>query len=139
MKKVMNKSKMIMAIALMVTFNFASAFTVAPAQNFASYGTRNPVEFKYIGSTNDQPVFQLNLNNSESAEFVITLKDFSGNVLYTETVSGKQILRKYRLDTDEIDANGIRVEVSNKKDNSKTVYTINRNRRIVEDVVINKL
>jgi len=70
---------------------------------------------------------------------VITLKDHAGNVLYTETVSGKQILRKYRLDTDEIDANDIKVEVSDKKDNSKTVYTINRSRRVVDDVIINKL
>lgn len=139
MKKVMNKSKMIMAIALMVTFNFASAFTVSPAQSFASYHTGNPVEFKYIGSTNDQPVFQLNLNNNEPAEFVITLKDHAGNVLYTETVSGKQISRRYRLDTDEIDDNDVKVEVSNKKDNSKTVYTINRSRRVIDDVVINKL
>lgn len=130
---------MITAIALMASSNFASAFTVAPAQSFISYAAKNSVEFKYVGTTNDQPVFQLNLNNNELAEFVVTLKDHSGNVLYTETVSGKQISRRYRLDTDEIDANDIKVEVSNRKDNSKTVYTINRNRRVVEDVVINKL
>ena len=139
MKQVMIKSTMITAIALMATSNFASAFTVAPAQSFISYAAGNSVEFKYLGTTNDQPVFQLNLNNNELAEFVVTLKDHSGNVLYTETVSGKQISRRYRLDTDEIDANDIKVEVSNRKDNSKTVYTINRNRRVVEDVVINKL
>ena len=131
MKQLISKSKMVLAIALITTFSFTSL------QSFAYKGD-TPVEFKYLGNTNDQPVFQLNLNNSESDEFVVTLKNLSGDILYSEKVSGTQISRKYRINTDEIDKE-IRVEVTSKKDNSKTVYTVSRNSHVVEDVVINKL
>ncbi len=131
MKKLMNKSRMIMAIAIMVTF------TLASAQSFAGNIGDNPVELKYVGNTNNQPVFLLNFNNSEADEFVVMLKDDAGYVLYSEKVEGKQISRKYRLNTEEVDGN-IFIEVSSKK-SGKTIYTVNRKSRVVEDVVVNKL
>ncbi len=132
MKNVMNKARRT-AIILMVMF------TIVTAQSFAKNNDGAPVEFKYIGTTNSQPVFQLNMHNADAGEFVITLKTSSGELLYTEKVSGKQIERKYRLNTDEIDASGITVEVSSAKDNTKIVYAVNRKTRTIEDVVINKL
>lgn len=132
MKTVISRSKII-AIAFVLTFSLASV------KNFA-YGTNridNPVELKYIGNVNNQPQFLLNLNNDEADEFVITLKDLSGAVLYSEAIKGKQISRKYRLDTGEISE--IRFEVSSKKSNIKTVYAISATSRVVEDIVVNKL
>jgi len=113
-------------------------FSVASVESFADNKSDNPVELKYLGSVNSQPVFLLNLNNNESDEFVVTLKDRAGNVLYSETLKGKLVSKKYRLDTDD-SASEIRFEVSSKKDNTKTVYTVVRNTHVVEDVAINKL
>ena len=134
MKTFISRSKII-AIAFVFTFSLASV------KNFA-YGTNkidNPVELKYIGNVNNQPQFLLNLNNNEADEFVITLKDLSGAVLYSEAVKGKQVSRKYRLDTGEIGVSEIRFEVTSKKSNIKTVYAISTTSRVVEDVVVNKL
>jgi len=131
MKTFISRSKII-AIA------FALTFSAASAESFANNKTDNPVELKYLGSVNSQPVFLLNLNNNESDEFVVTLKDRAGNVLYSETLKGKLVSKKYRLDTDD-SASEIRFEVSSKKDNTKTVYTVVRNTHVVEDVAINKL
>ena len=127
----MSRSKII-AIAFMLTFSVASV------ESFADNKSDNPVELKYLGNVDNQPVFLLSLHNNDADEFIVTLKDQSGNVLYSEEVKGKQISRKYRLNTDEV-ASEIRVEVSRKKDKSKIVYSVSRTTRVVEDVDINRL
>jgi len=43
------------------------------------------------------------------------------------------------LNTDEIGISEIRFEVSSKRSNTKTVYSVSSTSRVVEDVVINKL
>ncbi|MEO6455092.1 MAG: hypothetical protein ABIN97_13515 [Ginsengibacter sp.] len=132
MKSAMNKTKMTV-IAFMIIFSIAST------QSFANNKDENPVEFKYIGTANDHSVFQLNLNNTEADEFIITLRNSFGEMLYTEKVAGKEIKRKYRLNTDEIDAGKITVEVSSKKNDSKITYAVSRKTHVVEDVIITKL
>ena len=86
-----------------------------------------------------QDIEQEELEDDEADEFVITLKDLSGGVIYSEKVKGKLISRKYRLNTDEIGISEIRFEVSSKRSNTKTVYSVSSTSRVVEDVVINKL
>ena len=108
-------------------------FSLASAESFANNKSDNPVELKYLGSVDNQPVFLLNLNNNDADEFVITLKDKSGNVLYSEEVKGKEISRKYRLNTDEA-ASEITFEVNRKKDKTKIVYAVTRSTHVVEDV-----
>lgn len=136
MKTIISRSKII-AIA------FALSFSLASAESFASDTNKksdNTVELKYIGNENNQPLFQLNLNNKEADEFIVTLKDLSGHVIYSEEVKGIQVSRKYRLNTDEIEvSSGIRFEVTSKNTNTKTVYAVNTTSRVVEDVVISKL
>jgi hypothetical protein len=134
MKTIINRSKLI-ALAFILTYSLESA------ECFAGYKNTNDntVELKYIGSENNQPLFQLNLNNSESDAFGITLRDASGNVIFYEEVKGTQISRKYRLNTDEIDVSGIRFEVTSKNSSTKTVYAVNRKSHVVEDVIVNRL
>ena len=135
MKTFISRSKII-AIAFVFTFSLASMENSAHGIYSKS---NNPVELKYIGNENNQPLFQLNLNNDEADEFVVTLKDLSGGVIYSEVVKGKLISRKYRLNTDEIGISEIRFEVSSKRSNTKTVYSVSSTSRVVEDVVIIKL
>jgi hypothetical protein len=132
MKTVMNKTRIVLVAFMLL-------FTVASSNSFAGTNDKGIVEFKYIGNTNNQPVFLLNLHNNDAGEFLITLKTQSGEVLYSEKVEGKQIARKYRLNTDEFDASAVNVEVVNRKDNSKVVYAVSIQTRVVNDVVVNKL
>lgn len=139
MKTVMNVNKVINK-AKLAAIAFVMILTLASSASFAITKEVSSVEFKYIGSTNNQPVFQLNLNNKDEDEFIINLKTATGEVLYSEKISGKQIERKYRLNTDEIDGNtGIHVEVISKNNSNKVVYAVNRTTRIVEDVIVNRL
>ena len=121
MKKVMNRAGMI-AMALMVTFTMASTQKIV-----AAIKTENPVEFKYVGKVDNQPIFLLKLNNAEAGEYFITLTDETGRVIYDEKVAGKHISRKYLLNLDEIDASEIRFQIRNKKDSSITSFTVKRN------------
>lgn len=42
---------------------------------FASLKTGDPTELKFIGKSESQPIFQLDLNNSENAQYLISIND----------------------------------------------------------------
>lgn len=97
-----------------------------------------PVELKHVGFLNNLPVFQLLLNNNETSEFEIVIKDGSRRVIYRENIKGKSIMRKYQFKPDEVDTQNLVFEVYNRKSKSNTVYLVNNTTRTVHDLVINK-
>ena len=99
----------------------------------------NPAELKYIGSVDSQPQFQLSLNNTESDEFVITIRNKAGEVIYKERIKGANISRKYQLNTEESNSTGVTFEVVSKKDKSRIAYTVNETSRLVQDVSVTAL
>lgn len=134
MKTRMNRSAII-AIALMATFTLASTQKTEAKnkiEDSLKSKTESPVEFKYVGKMNNQPLFQLNLNNAVSGEYIITLTDQTGAVIYDERVAGKDLSRKYMLNLDEIDASEIRFVIKNKNDNSVTNFTVKRNYSLID-------
>lgn len=98
-----------------------------------------PAELKYIGSFENQPQFQLSLNNTEADEFVITIRNKNSEVIYKEKIKGANISRKYQLNTEEFDSTGITFEVVSKKTKSRVAYTVNETSRLVQDVSITAL
>jgi len=104
---------------------------------FANVKTDEPIELKFIGKTKDQPVFQLNLNNNETAEYFITIKDRYHNIMFSEKVEGVHISRKYRLDISEEDLMssdfGISVEVTSAETHKTQVYKISSRAQVVQN------
>jgi len=91
MKKVW-KNKSIIAIALAVVFTTASM----PAARANNSSQATPVELKFLGEVKNQLVFLLNFDgNAEESEFGVTITDESGLTLYTGTVKGEKISKKY--------------------------------------------
>ena len=134
MKKVMNKSAI--AIAIMATITLAASQKTearSKIEDSLKSRTETPVEFKYMGKMNAQPLFQLNLKNAEANEYLITLTDQNGTVLYDEKIAGKDLSRKYMLNLDEIDASEIRFHIKNQKDKSTTNFTVKRNFSFVDE------
>jgi hypothetical protein len=119
------------------------AFTFAFSTTTLANGEKNPksssIELKFIGHYENQPVFQLSLNNTEEDEFSITFRDDYGNVLYSGKVKGSNISKKFMLNIEEIGDNVLSVEVKGKKSDKSEVYQINRNRSYVEETVVNKV
>ena len=95
-------------------------------------------ELKMIGRLDNQPVFQLSLNNTTNEKYIVVVKDEFGAILYQENVSGVNIKRKYQLNTEELGFVGITIEIINSKDTKPAVFTIENSTRVVEETLIVK-
>jgi hypothetical protein len=99
-----------------------------------------PVELKYIGNVNDQPLIQLTFaGNAEENEFVVVIRDEQGNSLYRELIKGENFYKKFLINTDEIADNTLRFEVISKKSNKSVVYDVSRELSYQNQVAINKV
>ena len=134
--KAINKTKMI-------TLGFMSLFIIGFSQPSWSYNkSKNPIEFYAIGSPNHSPSFQFRANSGEVTEYLVKVKDADGEVLYSEILKGKNLLRTYRIDMSNVDINegfDVRFEVTNVKSKETFVYNATRKSRTVEDIVVAKL
>ena len=138
--------KQAMKTTRMITMGLFTLCTMGLSQaTFAGLKSENPIEFKFIGKIKDHPVFLLNLNNSESEEYFIIIKDENYDVLYSEKVKAKDanFSKKYQLDIDEDDLNapgfGVTVEVTSTKTHKTHIYKISSHRNVTENIVVAKL
>ena len=122
-------------IALFLAFSFFATIALANDEK------KDPpaAELKYLGNLENQPVFQLDLNSIQEAEFAISIRDQFGEILYSERVKAKIFTRKFQLDTDNLGDAELRVEVRSGKSNKPEVFTINRNTHYVEETSVTKL
>lgn len=97
-----------------------------------------PVELKFIGNIENQPVFQLNFSNAEESEFTIVVRDENHNILYRDVVKGAKINRKFLLNMEDLGDTAIQFEITGKKTGKSVVYEVNKKSRLVQDVVISK-
>ena len=135
MKKAMRNYYGLMMFALIALTLGFSTITLANDEGKA----KNITDLKFIGNMENQPVFQLNLNNTEDDEFTVTFRDDAGNVLYNDKFKGANISKKFMLKSEEFGDTALNVVVKSKKYNTTDVYTINRSHTYVEETVVNKL
>ncbi len=134
-----------MKSALMNTRIFAIALAVSCTTAFSTPALAIdekktiPVELKFLGNVNDQPVFQLNFTNTEVNEYTVIVRDNSGFVLYKDKVKGSNMTQKFTLNTKDLGEGEIQFEIIGKKTDKTAVYEVNTVARIVEDVVVSKL
>ena len=130
----------------MITMGLFTLCTMGLSQaRFAGLKTDNPVEFKFVGKTDNRPVFQLDLNNSEAEKYFIRIKDENHVAFYSARIEAKDanFSRKYQLDIDEYDLNTpgfvLSVEVTSAKTRETFVYKISSNTTVTENIVVAKL
>jgi hypothetical protein len=134
MRKIFSNNRIIV-IAFFTVFSVAAA----PAAG-ASDSTGNvPVELKYLGVINKQPLVQLVFSgNADENEFTIIIRDESGNTLYKETIKGEVFYKKFLLNNDEIGNGTLRFEVISKRTNQTAVFEVNHESRFVNEMVVSK-
>ncbi|MEP6584924.1 MAG: hypothetical protein ABJA90_11695 [Ginsengibacter sp.] len=137
MKQAINKTKMI-------TMGLITLFTMGITQATMAKGTNeNPVEFKFLGNFENHPVFLLNLNNKNAEKYIVTIKDATNHILFTEKITQADFSRKYKLDIDESEFRTpgfqLRVEVTSLSANKTQVYKISTETHVTENVVIAEL
>jgi hypothetical protein len=125
-----------MVMALFIAFSLSLSVSA-----IANGGTheKSATELKFIGSVDNQPLFQLNLNNAEEDTYIISISDVYGNLLYSDRVKGINISKKFRFNTDEMGDETLRVKVRSAKSNKLEVYEIKRNSRVIEEATVSKL
>jgi hypothetical protein len=101
-----------LGLVALVTVNFASA-TSTPYNNAA--------ELKLVGRQNNQPVYQLNINNATTQEVIVIVKDVQGEVLHYEVLKGTNLSRNFLLNVEASQEADLRVEVINRNSKSKSV------------------
>lgn len=101
-----------LGLVALVTVNLASA-TSTPYNNAA--------ELKLVGRQNNQPVYQLNINNSTAQEVIVIVKDVQGEVLHYEVLKGTNLSRNFLLNVEASQEADLRVEVINRNNKSKSV------------------
>jgi hypothetical protein len=127
MKKTMKKA----AIGLFTILTLATGFTSYAGEQ------KEGAELKIAGQVNNQPVFQLDLNNDLKQRFVIVIKDEFGAILHEEYVSGANISRKFRF-TDELDGINLRFEVRDVKNSKTVVFDVKNSQKTVSETAIVK-
>jgi hypothetical protein len=133
----MKKAMRNLGIALIaLTLGFS---TVALANDGDKDKNTHNTELKFIGNLENQPVFQLDLSNTEDDEITVTFRDEAGNVIYANTFKGASISKKFLLKSEEFGDSALNVSVRSKKNNSTEVFSINRNHTYVEETTVNKL
>ena len=110
---------------------------------FAEVKPGHPIEFKFIGRNRSNPVFQLNLNNENTEQYFITIKDEHFRVLFSEKIKGVNLTRKYQLDMDEASSTaqqcGLRIEVTSAKTSKTETYNLKSKLTETENIVVAKL
>jgi hypothetical protein len=134
MKKAMRNYGIIAIALIAFTFAFSNA-TLANEEG----PTKNVTELKFIGNKENQPVFQLNLNNTTEDEYTVTFRDEYGNILYTEKFKGASFSKKFMLKAEDFGDASLNVIVRSKNANTTEVYSINRSHSYVEETVVNKV
>jgi hypothetical protein len=132
----MNRNFGTLAASLVVAFSFS--FSTLALANTNPKDTPT-VEFKYIGNYKNQPVFQLDIQSLVKDEYTVTIKDKNGVVLYSDRTEGKNLSRKFQLNTEEIGDEALIVEVRSRSNKQPQVYEINSTTRYVQENFVSKL
>lgn len=124
---------------------FAIALIAAFTTAFVSPAMANdekkviPVELKFVGNLKDKPLFHLVFNGTEEKEYTITVRDTYGNIFYRETVKGTSFIKKFLLNTEEVDETELKFEVSSKSYDKPVVFEVNNHSLYVDNIVVNKV
>ena len=136
MKKVMNKNKaIIVGLMAIISTSFSS-----PVSAMDKKSDPPGVEIRYLGFVNNNPVFEITTKNIQADNFFITIRDEAGTVLFSEKLSGKNLSRKYRIDTEEeITEGGLRFEVRSVNSKKTEVYIAGTSENVTREMAVTKI
>jgi hypothetical protein len=112
-----NNSSRIFVTALVALFSVAFT-TVAHATE------TSPVSVKYVGNLNSIPVFQLSFTNEKIEEYEITVTE-STDVIYTEKIKGKELVRKFQFVNNGSEDDVLQLSIKNVTTKKVITYKIN--------------
>lgn len=134
MKTAVNNFRLL-AAAMIVLFSISFAMPARANDN----NEKLPVVVKCIGYENESPVFQVSFANEAEEEFLFTIKDVQGNLIYSDKIKGKSIERKFKLVSEDVPYDEFNFEFTNLKTNTSVKYRVVAKTRIVNDTEVTKV
>ena len=119
MKNSKNNFRIFIA-ALLALFTFGGA-TAAHATNKTGDAT---VPVKYGIAVNAGPVFQLSFTNEKEEQYEIKILE-ANEAIYTETVTGKELVRKFQFINNGSDEDVLKIQIKNISTKAVITYKIN--------------
>ncbi len=112
---------------------FVALFTLVISTN----AQNTTPQLTKVSDVNNQPVFQLQLNNNQNDSYTVVVKDLSGTVLHQEKITTAQAVRNFALDSDAFSvASTLILDVRNNTNNTNTLFEIKNNTNVVNDIVV---
>lgn len=133
MKTYISKTKLV-ALALVTLFATSTTLTA-----FAGNDDDRKAEISYVGNLNDLPVYRLKLNNNTTETYNIIVSDKEGNTIYSEKISGKNIVRNYQFDGEAYGNYELTFTVSSNKGKTVSVYNISKSKKMVDEILVNEV
>lgn len=127
--------------ALLSASVLLSSVTVnaAPKANIIEILSENDTQVQFTGSTGDALLFKVHINNEKGDNFIVTIKNNSGDVLFSKSFNDVDFQKQFKvLKGDQIsDTYYFTITSANKT--LEDSYAISVTSRVIDDVVINKL
>ena len=120
-------------VAMLISVNTNAA--ELPADTTLSETTAT---VKYVGTDENSYVFNVIYNNDNGEKFLLRIADREGNVLFTQTYTGKKFEKRFRLMKDAIQGQ-LNFTIKNLKDNSIQTFRVTTTEQVVEDVVVKQV
>jgi hypothetical protein len=119
------------------------AFFPALAISMNSFGSGNPglpVEVKYAGKENYFSVVQVSIrDNNPLSQYIISVKNENGTVVYTEYVKAGSISQRFLFDTEELNDEAVTIEVRKRKSDEAVEYKISSLTTFTREITASKL
>ncbi|MDQ6813815.1 MAG: hypothetical protein M3040_08765 [Bacteroidota bacterium] len=131
-------SRNIKAIISSVVFVLVLFSNSANAANKKA-GKESAYELKYVGKFQEQPVFQLDIQNSQQEDVYITLEDEVGNLLYKDRFNQKNFSKKFQIDVSEGNGASLKMILASKGKTETQTFKINSVQKLVENVVVTRV
>ncbi|MGZ5191894.1 MAG: hypothetical protein ACXWCZ_12860 [Flavisolibacter sp.] len=97
------------------------------------------VEIKYLGSVENQPIFQVVFENSKQENVHVSITDENGIELYGEKFRDKRFSKKFKFEKLDTDPFKLRFTLTSDNEKSSQVFEVNTKVWTVQDVVVTKL
>lgn len=126
MKKILYTTKL---VALAMAVVFTTAFTNDATAKTLSDNPLEPLSlsFNYVGTMSRSPVFKLSAFNPNEDEFLVEVYDQDGVMLYTETVEGTNVSKKFLLNKYDLKDAVLTFKVTGNKTGEYSMYQIDCN------------
>jgi hypothetical protein len=118
------------------------AVTLMPAMVQAQdKGRTTPpvVAINYIGSVDNQPVFQIEFENKNEEVLSLFIRDEQGTILFNEKFKDKKFSKKFQFDKAGLDNMKLTFTLAGEKEKQSQSFEINTNVRVIQDVVVTRL